>query len=434
LTNGDVRAIVLNPDVPNTIYAGTGSGIFRSANGGDRWSEVNDGLYNTEISALAITSRYPNPSTVYVGVWGDVFVADFWDISSFEITITSPNGSENWYVGETHNVTWISENTSGNVRIVYSTNGGLSWRLVIPDTPDDGSYLWTVPNTSSINCLVKICDKENIDCCDESDNTFTISPPCQLTVNSPNWGESWCVNEVHSITWSSESTSSHVKIEYSSNNGLNWQTVIQNTPADGSFSWTIPNIPSLNCLIKVCDAENDTCCDVSDQVFKISACGPLEILTESIPDGMKGCSYIETITVTGGILPYTWSVISGSMPGGLELDNDTGTISGSPDSVGTFCLTVEVTDDEGGADQQEYCLTIEGYVGVKADPTCDGAVDILDALMTINFVLEIIMPSPEQTWAADCSGPPGNCDGDGSVDVLDALKIVNVILGLDACP
>ena len=95
---------------------------------------------------------------------------------------------------------------------------------------------------------------------------------------------------------------------------------------------------------------------------------------------------------------------------------------------------IEIEDNEGATDQQEYCVTIEDFAGIKGDPNCDNTVDILDALMAINLILDIIIPSPEQSWAADCNGPQGNCDGDGSVDVLDVLKIVNVILGLDECP
>ena len=258
--------------------------------------------------------------------------------------------------------------------------------------------------------------------------------PCQMTLTSPNGGETWCAGETENITWASESTSGDVKIEYSTNGGSNWQTIIENTPDDGSSSWTVPHTPSVDCLMRISCAENTDCFDECDGTFKISDCGPLEILTKSCPDGMKGCTYDITISVSGGVLPHVCSIISGMPPPGLELNSDTGDISGNPESSGDFCFTVQVKDHEGVTNSREYCLTVEEYDGIKGDPNCDYSVDILDVLMTVNIALQLVTVSPEQSWAADCNGPVGNCDGDGEIDIIDALKIVNVLLGLDGCP
>jgi hypothetical protein len=42
--------------------------------------------------------------------------------------------------------------------------------------------------------------------------------------------------------------------------------------------------------------------------------------------------------------PYTWSVTTGELPAGLELDGATGQISGTPTSPGTAALAVRATD------------------------------------------------------------------------------------------
>lgn len=70
----------------------------------------------------------------------------------------------------------------------------------------------------------------------------------------------------------------------------------------------------------------------------------------------------------------------------------------------------------------------------KGDATGDCTLNVLDVLLTVNITLEVVVPTPEQEWAADCNGSLNNCDGDGQINVLDALKIVNLILGLDECP
>ena len=378
------------------------------------------------------TTDYSNGAT-FKGIMSDLKIYDM-IIDPTCITITSPNGGENWAAGEIHNVTWTSQNTSGGVRIEYSTNNGSNWRTIVLNAPDAGSYAWTIPFLSSSNCLVRIWDAVHCECFDASSNPFTIYIPCQITVTAPNGDESFCADEVRDITWTSQSTSGNVKIEYSTNGGSSWDTVSASTPDNGSYSWIIPNTPSLNCLVEVCDGEDPECCDRSDEVYKISECGPLHIVTDNLPDGYLGCPYYVTLSVSGGVLPYSWSIVSGTIPSGLNFESATGIISGVPDSRDTFCFTVKVEDGVGASDEQEYCQLITEYTDIKGDANYDGVINIVDVVTVVNILLGIDIPSPEQACSADCNGPQGMCDGDGSVDVLDAVKIVNLILELDECP
>jgi len=92
-----------------------------------------------------------------------------------QLTITSPNGSENWFTGSLHNITWTSQGTISNVKLEYSIDGGANWFSVIASTPNDGTYPWTIPDTPSDSCLVKISDVSNSETSDVSDNYFTIT-------------------------------------------------------------------------------------------------------------------------------------------------------------------------------------------------------------------------------------------------------------------
>ena len=50
LTNTDVYALAINPQTPDTLYAGTyGGGVFKSTNGGTNWTAMNTGLTNTYV-------------------------------------------------------------------------------------------------------------------------------------------------------------------------------------------------------------------------------------------------------------------------------------------------------------------------------------------------------------------------------------------------
>ena len=68
--------------------------------------------------------------------------------------------------------------------------------------------------------------------------------------------------------------------------------------------------------------------------------GP-EIETTALPDSEIGMSYRASITADGSN-PLTWSIVSGALPDGLELNAETGEITGKPLKEGTFTFTVKV--------------------------------------------------------------------------------------------
>lgn len=69
LTDRYISALAIDPHTPATLYAGTSSsGVFMSVNGGETWSAINSGLTETNMSALAIDPQ--TPSTLYAGTTG----------------------------------------------------------------------------------------------------------------------------------------------------------------------------------------------------------------------------------------------------------------------------------------------------------------------------------------------------------------------------
>ncbi len=67
-----VRALVIDPVTPTTVYAGTcGGGVFKSTDGGSTWAAINTGLTNPYVSAIAIDPITPN--TLYAGTGGKAF-------------------------------------------------------------------------------------------------------------------------------------------------------------------------------------------------------------------------------------------------------------------------------------------------------------------------------------------------------------------------
>ena len=85
---------------------------------------------------------------------------------------------------------------------------------------------------------------------------------------------------------------------------------------------------------------------------------PLTITTTTPPNGTVGAFYSYQLVATGGVMPYTWAVRSGILPGGLVLDSDTGLIYGYPTVADDFAFMLEVTDPDGKRGFAALTITI----------------------------------------------------------------------------
>ena len=88
-----------------------------------------------------------------------------------------------------------------------------------------------------------------------------------------------------------------------------------------------------------------------------------------------GLAYSDTLAVTGGTGPFTWSVASGSLPAGVTLSTATGTLSGTPTTVGLSTFTVQVTDADGLTATQSLNITVAvGPLVISASADTSAAV------------------------------------------------------------
>ncbi len=83
----------------------------------------------------------------------------------------------------------------------------------------------------------------------------------------------------------------------------------------------------------------------------------LSISTAALPAGTAGAVYSAPLTAVGGTPPYKWAV-SGTLPTGITLDPAKGILSGTPESLGTFSLIVQVTDSAQVSVSKTLSLTI----------------------------------------------------------------------------
>ncbi|MGB2986978.1 MAG: Ig domain-containing protein [Phycisphaerae bacterium] len=85
----------------------------------------------------------------------------------------------------------------------------------------------------------------------------------------------------------------------------------------------------------------------------------ITITTASLPNGKVGQAYSQTLTSTGGTAPITWSLDTGSLPPGLNLNATTGAITGTPTQAGTFAFTMEAQDSSAPPQADLQTLSIK---------------------------------------------------------------------------
>jgi hypothetical protein len=90
------------------------------------------------------------------------------------LTLTSPNGGEWWFTGESREIKWNSAGSIANVKLDYSRDGGVTWHTIAASTPNDGAHTWLVPDSMSNKNLIRISNAANAGVADASNKTFFI--------------------------------------------------------------------------------------------------------------------------------------------------------------------------------------------------------------------------------------------------------------------
>ncbi len=187
------------------------------------------------------------------------------------VTITIPNGGESWIEGTLNQIKWKASGLSGYVKVEYSLDNGGSWLTIASSTPNDGNYNWTLPTTTSAQCLARVSDAADPSASDTSDNVFSIDPQLvqpELQLTAPNGGESIEAGSSYNVTWSSAGAIDKVKLEYSLNNGGAWALIADQVYNDGAYSWPVPGATSSSCLVRVTDTAGSVS-DTSNGIFTI---------------------------------------------------------------------------------------------------------------------------------------------------------------------
>ena len=125
-------------------------------------------------------------------------------------------------------------------------------------------------------------------------------------------------------------------------------------PSGGTISGTPTRGGSFTFTVKITDSVGQS--DTQDLSINVT---PLSITTTSLPSGSIGQVYNQTVQTNGGVAPLNFSISQGSLPAGLNVNQSTGVISGTPNLPGgTSSFTVRVQDAGGQSATQALSITI----------------------------------------------------------------------------
>lgn len=150
-----------------------------SRNGGTSWSTVANNVINTGTYDWTVSSPASENAKIRITSLANSSIRDIsnnsFSIKSPTITVTSPNGGEQWAIGSSKTIRWASD-AGGNVKIEISLSGGSSWSVIANNVSNSGTYNWTIPANyrPTSNAKIRITSSASRSLVDESDGGFSM--------------------------------------------------------------------------------------------------------------------------------------------------------------------------------------------------------------------------------------------------------------------
>jgi hypothetical protein len=168
--------------------------------------------------------------------------------------------------------------------------------------------------------------------------------------------------------------------------------------ATGAISGTPTASGHASFTIRITDANQAT----TTAAFALTVNPPPVITNPPLPNPIVGASYSQTVSVSGGTGPYTFTVTKGVLPPGLSLNSTTGQISGIPTAGGPASFTITVTDSNGVIGSQSFSLTTASLTITTTSPLPGGTAGVSYPALTVLAT----GGTPPYTWAVSAGALP----------------------------
>ncbi len=148
--------------------------------------------------------------------------------------------------------------------------------------------------------------------------------------------------------------------------------------ADGTLSGTPLQVGTFRFVVEARDSGSGGLAAKDVNSFELEVvdmAGGFTISTTEIPKAIVDTGYEATISATGGLPPYEWSIEAGRLPEGMVPSFDATTnafrISGSVGAPGVTNLLISVVDAQGRSAQRAFALVVE-EAPAMIDENADG--------------------------------------------------------------
>ena len=283
--------------------------------------------------------------------------------------------------------------------------------------PTSFSYKWEHCDLNGLNCSIISGATSSNYVLSNADTNFTMRSSATA---SNSFGSTAAVSAQTAVVpppplviTTSSVPGSDVNVSYSSTvaatGGIppySWSIASGTLPAGLSIApstGVISGVPTASGTSNFTVQVSDTRPVATTKALSLSVAPPPSVTTTSLAVATQFVAYSATLTATSGTPPYSWSIVSGTLPTGLALSSSTGAISGTPTAFGTSNFTVQVTDNFSVSATQALSLNVLPAPGITTTSLPAG-----DVSASYSATLAATSGTPPYTWSiASGSLPSG---------------------------
>ncbi|SKB07238.1 Putative Ig domain-containing protein [Prosthecobacter debontii] len=255
----------------------------------------------------------------------------------------SPSSVMNPTVGSSYSQTITA--SGGTAPYTFAlTNGSLPPGLTLGSST--GTISGTTTQAGAVTFTLRVTDFYG---CSATQN-YSMTPSCPTVTLTPSSVSAGAVGTAYSQTFTASGGVAPYSYVISSGTlpaGLSLSSggVLGGTPTAGNGSGTA-------FIVRATDSRGCS----GTRAYSLKICPVVSLSPETLPTLTVGTSYSQTITAGDGTAPYTFSVVSGSLPNSFSLNSSTGVISGTPSNTSASTFTIRATDANSCTGTRSYTL------------------------------------------------------------------------------